>query len=117
MEKVLGFDLGTNSIGAALRSGHEFLWFGVTTFKKGVGVGKSGEFSFAAERTKHRSSRRLYNARRYRKWETLRVLINGGFCPLTEQELKAWKNYEKGVGRVFPINNHAIGKWIKLNFN
>ncbi len=117
MDKILGFDLGTNSIGAALRAGNEFEWFGVTTFKKGVGNGKSGEFSYAAERTKHRSSRRLYNARRYRKWETLKVLIENGYCPLAMEELIKWKNYKKGVGRVFPLSNSDFNNWIKLDFN
>lgn len=117
MEKTLGIDLGTNSIGLTIRDENDFSWFGVYTFRKGVGDGKSGEFSLAAERTKHRSSRRLYNARRYRKWETLRVLIENGYCPLTFQELNKWKNYEKGNGRVFPIHNQKFNQWIKLDFD
>jgi len=117
MEKILGIDLGTNSIGLTLREDSEFPWYGVYTFKKGVGEGKSGEFSFAAERTKHRASRRLYNARRYRKWETLRVLISSDFCPLSEDTLNKWKHYQKGIGRVFPVNNIEFNQWIKLDFN
>lgn len=116
MEKILGIDLGTNSIGLALRNGNEFDWFGVYTFKKGVGEGKTGEFSYAAERTKHRSSRRLYNARRYRKWETLKTLIENNYCPLTLVELNRWKHYEKDNGRVFPLNNERFNQWIKLDF-
>jgi len=115
--KILGIDLGTNSIGLALREENEFEWFGVYTFKKGVGEGKSGEFSFAAERTKHRSTRRLYNARRYRKWETLRILIENRYCSLTMEELNNWKHYTKNVGRVFPKNNQQFNNWIKLDFN
>ena len=117
MEKILGVDLGTNSIGLTLREDNEFTWYGVYTFKKGVGEGKSGEFSYAAERTKHRSSRRLYNARRYRKWETLKVLIENGFCPLSEENLNKWKHYEKGIGRIFPVDDISFQKWIKLDFN
>jgi CRISPR-associated endonuclease Csn1 len=117
MEKVLGLDLGTNSIGATLREGSSFPWYGVSVFKKGVGEGKTGEYSFAAERTSHRATRRLYNARRYRKWETLRVLIENGFCPLKPEELKVWKSYTKGVGRVFPMENEAFRNWIKLDFD
>ena len=117
MSKVLGVDLGTNSIGLTLREDEIFSWYGVYTFKKGVGEGKSGEFSLAAERTKYRSSRRLYNARRYRKWETLKVLIENGFCPLSDENLKNWKNYKKGIGRVFPINDEAFDRWIKLDFD
>ena len=48
-------------------------------FKSGIGNGKKGEFSYAAERTKKRSPRRLYQARKYRIWETLKVLIEFGF--------------------------------------
>ena len=103
MNKVLGIDLGTNSIGLSLRENEEFIWYGVQTFRKGVGDGKSGEFSFAAERTKHRSTRRLYNSRRYRKWETLKTLIENEYCPLAIEKLHDWKHYKKGVGRTFPV--------------
>lgn len=117
MEKILGVDLGTNSIGLTLREDDHFTWYGVYTFRKGVGEGKSGEFSFAAERTKHRASRRLYNARRYRKWETLKILIENDFCPLKYENLDNWKNYQKGVGRIFPIHDQAFDRWIKLDFD
>jgi CRISPR-associated endonuclease Csn1 len=117
MSKTLGVDLGTNSIGMTLRNDDFFEWYGVYTFRKGVGDGKSGEFSLAAERTTNRSSRRLYNARRYRKWETLKVLIENGFCPLPKESLDNWKNYKKGVGRIFPVDDIAFDEWIKLNFN
>jgi CRISPR-associated endonuclease Csn1 len=117
MEKTLGVDLGTNSIGLTLREGDVFSWYGVYTFRKGVGEGKSGEFSFAAERTKHRSSRRLYNSRRYRKWETLKVLIENGYCPLALENLNKWKNYLKGIGRIFPMNDKEFQNWVKLDFD
>jgi CRISPR-associated endonuclease Csn1 len=117
MSKTLGIDLGTNSIGMTLRNDDFFEWFGVYTFRKGVGDGKSGEFSLAAERTQNRSSRRLYNSRRYRKWETLKVLIENGFCPLSIENLNKWKNYEKGIGRIFPVDNIAFNAWIKLDFD
>ena len=117
MERILGIDVGTNSLGLTLRENDEFIWYGVYTFRKGVGEGKAGEFSLAAERTKHRSTRRLYNARRYRKWETLKVLIENDYCPLSEEALKKWKYYEKGVGRTFPVNDYAFNQWIKLDFN
>jgi len=117
MEKILGVDLGTNSIGLTLREENNFTWYGVYTFKKGVGEGKAGEFSFAAERTKHRSSRRLYNARRYRKWETLKVLIEKDYCPLSKENLDNWKHFKKGTGRTFPIEDTLFQEWIKLDFN
>lgn len=117
MSKTLGIDLGTNSIGMTLRNDDFFEWFGVYTFRKGVGDGKSGEFSLAAERTTNRSSRRLYNARRYRKWETLKVLIENKFCRLPIDDLNKWKNYKKGLGRIFPVENEAFNDWMKLDFN
>ena len=116
-DKILGLDLGTNSVGASIRRGKDFEWFGVTTYKTGVGREKSREFPYAAKRTKHRSSRRRYNARRYRKWETLKVLIENDYCPLTLEELNKWKHYKKGVSRVFPLNNHTFNEWVKLDFN
>ena len=82
MANVLGLDLGTASIGYSLRDTdkganitEQLVRFGSIIFQKGVGNSKTGEFSYAAERTKHRSSRRLYQARKYRIWETLAVLI------------------------------------------
>lgn len=117
MTKILGVDLGTNSIGLTLREDNIFSWYGVYTYNKGVGLRETGEFSFAAERTKHRSSRRLYNARRYRKWETLKVLIEYGYCPLSIGLLDKWKHYQKGIGRVFPVHDKAFQQWIILDFN
>lgn len=117
MSKTLGIDLGTNSIGMTLRNDDFFEWYGVYTFRKGVGKEKGIEFSLAAERTSNRSSRRLYNARRYRKWETLKTLIENDFCPLNMDKLNKWKNYEKGLGRIFPVDDTDFGDWIKLDFD
>lgn len=128
MNKVLGLDLGTNSIGWAIRTvdepDNQITHFGVLTFNKGVGVGKTGEFSYAAERTKKRSARRLYQARKYRLWKTLEHLINEGYCPLSIAELNKWRYYNKeeallnkNGGRVYPLHNKLFDAWIKLDFN
>jgi len=128
MNKILGIDLGTNSIGWALRnpkiSGNQIEKFGVVTFNKGVGIGKTGEYSFAAERTQKRSTRRLYQARKYRLWKTLEELINQGYCPLSIEDLNKWRHYNKeealehnNGGRVYPVNNTSFNNWIKLDFN
>jgi CRISPR-associated endonuclease Csn1 len=105
MGKILGLDLGTNSIGWAIRDTdaeieNQIIDYGVIAFKKGVGDGKSGEFSLAAERRKNRSKRRLYNAKHYRKWATLKVIMQNNMCPISEEELRLWsignwKNDEK----------------------
>ncbi|MBS1653083.1 MAG: hypothetical protein JSU07_13840 [Bacteroidetes bacterium] len=128
MSKIFGLDLGTNSIGWALRNldatKNQIEKFGVLTFNKGVGVGKTGEYSYAAERTKKRSTRRLYQARKYRLWATLEILINEGYCPLTIEDLNKWRRYDKeearknnNAGRVYPVWNLAFDAWIKLDFN
>ncbi len=128
MNKIFALDLGTNSIGWALRNPdlkeNQIEKVGVLTFKKGVGNSKSGEYSYAAERTKNRSTRRLYQARKYRLRATLDHLINEGFCPLSIEDLNKWKNYNKEealknnkAGRVYPISNLAFDKWIKLDFD
>lgn len=128
MSKIFGLDLGTNSVGWALRNlnstENQIEKFGVLTFKKGVGNGKTGEYSYAAERTKKRSTRRLYQARRYRLWATLEHLINEGYCPLSIEDLNKWRHYSKeearkndNAGRVYPVDNTAFDAWIKLDFN
>jgi CRISPR-associated endonuclease Csn1 len=155
MAKILGLDLGTNSIGWAIREtdiferehyyelfqsdkyerfkenpdfkksnlNNEIVDFGVCHFEKGVGDGKSGEFSLAAERRKNRSKRRLYNAKRYRKWELLKCLINNGMCPLTLEELELWSKGNrieidgkwKNKGRIYPLNNEDFQRWLSFD--
>lgn len=130
MAKTLGLDLGTNSIGWAIRNTipnnelkNQIEKFGVVIFEKGVGEGKSGEFSFAAERTKKRSSRRLYQARKYRLWKTLEVLIEHGYCPLSLEGLNRWRKYDKAKalkgdgGRAYPVEDKLFDAWVKLDFN
>lgn len=129
MTKILGLDLGTNSIGWAIRDDDDFydnqiIDKGVLVFKKGVGEGDSGEYSLAAERRSNRSKRRLYNAKRYRKWETLKVLIENNMCPLSQEELNLWRvgewvninNKAKNNGRIFPMSEGFL-KWIRMDFN
>ncbi len=128
MDKIFGLDLGTNSIGWALRNPdlteNQIEKFGVITFNKGVGLGKTGEYSYAAERTKKRSARRLYQSRKYRLWATLEILINNGYCPLSIEQLNKWRHYNKeealkngNGGRVYPVDDLAFDQWIKLDFN
>lgn len=130
MSKIFGLDLGTNSIGWALRNPNtpenQIEKFGVITFPTGVGKDEYGRYtkSFAAERTKKRSTRRLYQARKYRLWATLEVLITLGYCPLTIVDLNKWRHYSKeeaqknnNAGRVYPIWNTAFDAWIKLDFD
>ncbi|MCR5453782.1 MAG: hypothetical protein K6F33_02190, partial [Bacteroidales bacterium] len=126
MDKIVGLDLGTNSIGLVLRYlngeidiSEQMKLFGVTLFPSGVGKSKSGEFSFAAERTKKRTVRRMYQARKYRIWATLELLINNGYCPLTIEDLNKWRRYDlsKGLRREYPVNAVKFNQWVCLDFN
>lgn len=126
MSRILGIDLGTNSIGLAIRDtdkGNNFVeqldFFSSIIFKSGVGTGTSGEFSYAAERTKQRSIRRLYQSRKYRIWATLELLIKNDCCPLSMEDLDKWRKYdkEKGLKRQYPIDAVEFEKWVRLDFD
>lgn len=121
MEKILGLDLGTNSIGWAIRNitlkENQMEKYGVLTFNKGVGEVKGIEFSRAAERTKNRSLRRRYQAHKYKLWATLEILIANDYCPLSIEGLNQWRKYEKNKGRIYPINEVVFNNWIKLDFD
>ncbi|MBR5354083.1 MAG: hypothetical protein IK126_10260 [Bacteroidales bacterium] len=124
--KILGIDLGTNSIGLAVRDTDngenitdQLEYYTSIIFKSGVGNGDKGEFSYASERTRYRSIRRLYQSRKYRIWATLRLLIEYGCCPLTIEELDQWSRYDKskGLKRQYPINATKFEQWVRLDFN
>jgi CRISPR-associated endonuclease Csn1 len=122
MTKILGIDLGTNSIGYGIRDpfilGNQIIDYGVLTFNKGVGEGKTGEFPLVQERTKNRGIRRNYQARKYRKWSLLQELIQHTppLCPLTIEELDCWRKYRKDQPRKFPQSKEFLA-WLKLDFN
>jgi len=124
--KTIGLDLGTNSIGIAIRNrdnGKEIIeqleYFSSVIFKSGVGSGKTGEFSYAAERTKKRRTRRLYQARKYRIWATLKLLIENDCCPLSMEDLEQWSRYDKALGlkRQYPIHATRFEQWVRLDFD
>lgn len=126
MENILGIDLGSGSIGMALRNEHagptmkeQLQYFSSDIFQSGVGKDKTGEYSFAAERTQNRQSRRLNETRRRKLWATLDLLINKGFCPMKPESLVQWSTYDKarGLTRKYPIDDVAFDQWIKLDFN
>lgn len=125
-QKILGLDLGTNSIGISIRNtqisgtvDQQLEYFSSIIFPSGVDTGNSREFSYAAQRTAYRSSRRLHQSRRYRIWRTLEVLINHGFCPLSMDELDQWRTYDKATGRKrqYPIEAHQFEQWVRLDFD
>src|SRR5574344_1046980 len=126
MSKIIGIDLGTDSIGISVRDTDkgknlcdQLDYFTSEIFRSGVGVGEKGEFSYAAQRTGFRSSRKLYKVRKYRKWATLKLLINNGFCPLSLADLERWSTYDKnrGLHRQYPIDAEEFERWVRLDFN
>jgi CRISPR-associated endonuclease Csn1 len=121
MEKVFGLDLGTNSIGWAIREinnelENQIIDKGVLTFDKGVAEDKSGEHPMVQKRTESRGKRRNYQAEKYRKWELLECLINECMCPLTIEELNEWRHYKKGTGRKYPQSEKFI-QWLRFDFD
>jgi len=125
MHKILGLDLGTNSLGWAIiendrinnKETFELNAKGVIIFSEGVKKVKGNEISRAAERTGFRSARRLKFRRKLRKYETLLVLSKNGMCPLAEEEVIAWK---KSGFKEYPVNE-AFLIWLttddKVNKN
>ena len=111
MTKILGLDIGTNSIGWAVVEKHmnEFTLIdkGVRIFQEGVKIEKGIENSKAAERTSYRSARRLKFRRKLRKIKTLKALSDHGFCPsLSLEELDKWR-YDKK----YPQNKEFTDWW------
>ena len=126
MSKILGIDLGTGSIGLALRNPEagdniieQLEYFSSDIYQAGVGKDRTGEFSLAAERTSHRQSRRLKETRRRRLWATLQLLIDHHLCPMSQSSLDQWKTYDKSKGlyRIYPVNNIVFDNWIKMDFD
>ena len=106
MAKILGLDLGTNSIGWAIveKEGKEYslLDKGVRVFSEGVNIEAktNSESSKAAKRTESRSARKLKYRRKIRKIELLQILSDNNLCPkLTAKDLKDWR-YKK----IYPQN-------------
>jgi CRISPR-associated endonuclease Csn1 len=121
MEKILGIDLGTNSIGWAIREvnndkDNQIIDKGVLTFDKGVAMKEGKEFPMVQKRTESRGKRRNYQAEKYRKYELLECLIHERMCPLTIDELNEWRHYKKGVGRKYP-QQKAFIDWLRFDFD
>ena len=111
MSRILGLDVGTNSLGCAILDPFQkmFIDTGVVVFQQGIPEekGREAECSPAAERRKFRAARRLKYRRRLRKYHTLKVLIENQMCPLTIPELQNWIRNGK-----FPIENREFIAWL-----
>lgn len=105
MERILGIDTGTNSLGWAIveknDSEYKLLEKGTNIFAEGVKIEKGIESSKAAERTDHRSVRKHYWRRKVRKIRLLAVLIDNDLCPpLSQNDLRLWRLKKK-----YPMND------------
>ncbi len=112
MAKILGLDLGTNSIGWALIDDklNKIIGIGSRIFPMGVenlGDGDN-EMSKNASRTGARGVRRQFFRRRLRKKILLQELSNNNMCPIDEKDFKDWKKT-----KLFPTNK--LANWFALN--
>lgn len=123
MAKILGLDLGTNSIGWAVvdTDSQKILDTGVRIFPEGVEPKTIGqgdkEQSKNANRRDKRQMRRQFYRKRLRKIKLLQVLIEQQMCPLQAVELAQWKNWDrtkKTEGRKFPTSKE-FDSWLKIN--
>lgn len=107
-QKILGLDLGTNSLGWGLieqnHEGYHLIDKGVCVFQEGVAREKNIEKPATQERTLSRGQRRHYFRRKLRKIGLLKVLVKNDLCPpLNEDELSAWRNHGE-----YPLNEEFI---------
>lgn len=128
MARILGLDLGTNSIGWAIVDdiNNKIIDSGVRIFPEGVvaktiGTGDREE-SKNAKRRESRQTRRGFYRKRLRKIKLLRTLINLNMCPLKHEELDIWSKWDKikkKEGRMAPElflpKNHPYCIWLRQN--
>lgn len=112
MAKILGLDLGTNSIGWALIDDvqNKILGIGSRIFPMGVenlGDGDN-EMSKNASRTGARGVRRQFFRRRLRKKILLQKLSENNMCPMDANDFEDWKKT-----KLFPTDKLAT--WFALN--
>lgn len=114
MEKILGIDTGTNSIGWAIvqkeKEEYKLLDKGTNIFQEGVKTEKGKESSKAAERTSYRSTRKRYYRIKLRKIHLLFVLSANHLCPpLSKEDLSNWR-----LKKIYP-QNELFRQWQQTN--
>jgi len=113
MSRILGLDLGTNSIGWALidDAKNKILGIGSRIFPMGVenlGEGEGREMSKNAGRTGARGVRRQFFRRRLRKKVLLKALSDNNMCPMVANDFEDWKKTKE-----FP--SEKLAAWFALN--
>lgn len=103
MKRILGLDLGTNSIGWALVEGDHILGAGsriIPMDQKILGeFDRGNSISQTSERTRLRSVRKLYERKNLRRQRLHRVLNVLGFLP---PHYASKIDFEKKLGQFFP---------------
>ncbi len=112
MSRILGIDLGTNSIGWAVINDthHKIEGIGSRIFPMGVdnlGEGDN-EMSKNASRTQDRGTRRQFYRKCLRKKELLKALSKYNMCPLKDEDFEIWKKTKQ-----FPVD--TLSSWFALN--
>ena len=132
---VIGVDPGTGSLGLVVRDTDEddlkdqVKYASVDIIRSGViESGQNKYTSFAAERRGYRNARTRYLHRKWRKQETLKLLIDASvldenikhlLCPLSKEGLERWIRYDKerGLKREYPVHSVAFARWLMMDFN
>ncbi len=132
---IIGVDPGTGSLGLVVRDTDEddlkdqVKYASVDIIRSGViESGQNKYTSFAAERRGYRNARTRYLHRKWRKQETLKLLIDAMIldenikhllCPLSKEDLERWIRYdkEKGLKREYPVHSVAFARWLMMDFN
>jgi CRISPR-associated endonuclease Csn1 len=112
MARILGLDLGTNSIGWALidDAQNKIIGVGSRIFPMGVenlGDG-DGEISKNASRTGARGVRRQFFRKKLRKKILLKALAENQMCPMITNDFEDWKKTKE-----FP--SEKLANWFALN--
>jgi CRISPR-associated endonuclease Csn1 len=112
MAKILGLDLGTNSIGWAIIDDklNKIIGIGSRIFPMGVenlGDGDN-EMSKNASRTGARGVRRQFFRRRLRKKILLKALSENNMCPIVANDFEDWKKTKQ-----FP--SEKLAAWFAIN--
>ena len=132
---VLGVDPGTGSLGLVVRDTEteelmkQVKFASVDIVRSGViESGQNKYTSFAAERRGYRNARTRYMHRKWRKQETLKLLIDEKIiegpikhllCPLSPEDLERWVRYDKakGLKREYPVDAVAFAHWLMMDFD
>lgn len=110
MNRTLGLDLGTNSLGWAILDDDTgaIADKGVVVFPEGIDVTDDSINTPAAKRRAARMGRRMKFRRKLRKWHLLALLIDNKMCPLSHEDLDMWRTTGK-----YPTANKAFISWLR----